>query len=94
MAMDFKLNGFKYAERAGDHVLTNRAGGIGSAVARELVGHGHAVVLSGRNERTLAVLAAALLDARPNAAVSVAADTASSPSRISSMGIFTGSGPN
>ena len=66
-------------------LLTGASGGIGSAVARELVGHGHAVVLSGRNERTLAALAAALLKAHPTAAVSVAAGDLSTAAGVAAV---------
>jgi len=54
------------------YLLTGAAGGIGRAVARELVGHGHAVVLSGRDERSLAALAAELLRDHPGADLSLA----------------------
>ncbi len=66
-------------------LLTGASGGIGSAVARELVAHGHAVVLSGRNNRTLEALAAALLDTHPTAAISVAAGDLSTASGVAAV---------
>lgn len=66
-------------------LLTGASGGIGSAVARELVRHGHAVVLSGRNERALTVLAASLLQDCPTAAVSIAAGDLSTASGVAAV---------
>ncbi|MCX7071169.1 MAG: SDR family oxidoreductase [Gammaproteobacteria bacterium] len=73
-------------------LLTGASGGIGSAVARELVRHGHAVVLSGRNERRLAALAADLLQTYPSADVGVAAGDLSGASGVAAVVAAAGQG--